>query len=59
MKIYYVCILTAWTTVIASYAVFRVGETSTQTTYTSSLPFVMLFVCLFPALLGYLIGREK
>ena len=59
MKIYWSAILTAWVTVLVTYAIVRVGETSGPTTYTWGLPFVMLFFSLFPALLGYLIGREK
>jgi hypothetical protein len=59
MKIYWSAILTGWVSVLVSYAMFRVGETSGPTTYTIGLPFVMLFISLFPALLGYLIGREK
>ena len=59
MKIYWSAILTAWTTVLVTYAMVSVGETSGPTTYTLSLPFVMLFMCLLPALLGYLIGKEN
>ena len=59
MKTYLSVILAVWTTGWVTHAIGKVGDSFTGAIYTWTLPFVMAIMCLFPALLGYLIGREK
>ena len=59
MKTYWSVILAAWTTGWVTHATSKVGDSFTGAIHTWTLPFVMAIMCLFPALLGYLIGREK
>ena len=59
MKTYWSVILAVWTTVWVSHAVYKVGDSFNGGTHSWTLPWVLALMCLFPALLGYLIGREK
>lgn len=59
MKTYWSVILAAWTTGWVIHAVHKVGDDISDGTYSWGLPLVMALMCLFPAVLGYLIGREK
>jgi len=59
MRIYWVVLLTCWTTALVTFAALRVGEMSTPTEYSSSLPFTIFMSVVIPALLGYLIGKEE
>ena len=59
MNTYWSVILAVWTTGWITYATVKVGDSFTGGTHTWTLPFGMALMCLFPALLGYLIGREK
>lgn len=58
MKTYWSVILAIWTTSWVTHAVVKVGDSFTGGTNTWALPFGLAMMCLFPALLGYLIGKE-
>jgi hypothetical protein len=59
MKLYYVVLLTGWTTALVTLAVFHVGQMSEPKEYSTSLPFTIFMTVAIPALLGYLIGKES
>jgi hypothetical protein len=59
MKTYWTVLLTAWITFFVTFAATKIGQTSTPIEYTTSLP-ITFFICnAFPALLGFLIGKES
>jgi hypothetical protein len=59
MKTYWTVILTVWITGWVTFAATKVGQMSTASEFTSMLPFTFFFCNAFPALLGFLIGKEK
>jgi hypothetical protein len=59
MKTYWTVILTVWITGWVTFAATKVGQMSTASEFTSMLPFTFFFCHAFPALLGFLIGKES
>ena len=58
MKTYWIVLLTIWTTSITTAMAIRVGEMSPCSINEWDLPLVTLLINLFPAALGFLIGKE-
>ena len=59
MKSYWTVVLTVWVTGWVTHAATKVGEISHESVYPTGLPFIVFIVIAFPALLGYLIGKES
>jgi hypothetical protein len=58
MKEYWMIILTMWTTGWVTFAATKVGEMTQPSQVTEMLPFTFFLITAFPALLGFLIGKE-
>jgi len=59
MKTYWIVIFTVWTTGWVTFAATKVGEMTTPSEITFMLPFTFFVFSAFPALLGFLIGKES
>jgi hypothetical protein len=59
MKTYWTVILTVWITGWVTFAATKVGEITTPSEITLMLPFTFFMLSAFPALLGFLIGKEN
>lgn len=59
MKTYWTVILTVWITGWIVFSATKIGEMSTPSEYTAMLPFSLFMFSAFPALLGFLIGKES
>lgn len=58
MKTFAKVLLTAYLFSMTAYAFTNVGERSSCTVYEADLPLVMFVLLLFPAVLGYTIGKD-
>ena len=58
MKIYWTVILAVWTTAWVTFAATKVGEMSVSSEYSIMLPWTFFVMTAFPALIGFLIGKE-
>ena len=59
MKLYWIVILTCWTTGLVTFAATKVGEMSQASEYSIMLPWTMFVLISFPAFVGFLIGKES
>jgi hypothetical protein len=59
MKTYWTVILTVWTTAWVTHMATKVGQMTTPSEITPMLPFTFFMFIAFPALLGFLIGKES
>ncbi len=58
MKTYWTVILTIWITGWVTFAATKVGEMTKPSEISIMLPWTFFLMAAFPALLGFLIGKE-
>ena len=59
MRLYWSVILTCWTTGWVTFAATKVGEMTKPSEISIILPWTMFLLIAFPAIVGFLIGKES